>query len=123
MKKLMYTLLVLTYVIVAYLSVYLLPHYYFGAIIGSAGASLGASFKQFKKVQACPDKALSAYFKWDKMTTGILLVVILGLILFVNLLPVSNVQVGLAFLVGLSYSALWNVLHIQFLRKYYFKNA
>ncbi|HFI0271410.1 TPA: hypothetical protein ACGO3Z_001009 [Streptococcus suis] len=123
MKKLMYTLLVLTYVIVAYLSVYVLPHYYFGAIIGAAGASLGASFKQFKEVQACPDKALSAYFKWDKMTTGILLVVILGLILFVNLLPVSNVQVGLAFLVGLSYSALWNVLHIQFLRKYYFKNA
>ncbi|HFI0501137.1 TPA: hypothetical protein ACGO0M_000266 [Streptococcus suis] len=123
MKKLMYTLLVLTYVIVAYLSVYVLPHYYFGAIIGAAGASLGASFKQFKEVQACPDKALSAYFKWDKMTTGILLVVILGLILFVNLLPVSNVQVGMAFLVGLSYSALWNVLHIQFLRKYYFKNA
>ncbi|NQN50788.1 hypothetical protein HO913_04185 [Streptococcus suis] len=123
MKKLMYTLLVLTYVIVAYLSVYVLPHYYFGAIMGAAGASLGASFKQFKEVQACPDKALSAYFKWDKMTTGILLVVILGLILFVNLLPVSNVQVGLAFLVGLSYSALWNVLHIQFLRKYYFKNA
>ncbi|BCP59129.1 hypothetical protein [Streptococcus parasuis] len=123
MKKLMYTLLVLTYVIVAYLSVYVLPHYYFGAIMGAAGASLGASFKQFKEVQACPDKALSAYFKWDKMTTGILLVVILGLILFVNLLPVSNVQVGMAFLVGLSYSALWNVLHIQFLRKYYFKNA
>lgn len=123
MKKLMYTLLVLTYVIVAYLSVYVLPHYYFGAIMGAAGASLGASFKQFKEVQACPDKALSAYFKWDKMTTGILLVVILGLILFVNLLPVSNVQVGLAFLVGLSYSALWNVIHIQFLRKYYFKNA
>ncbi len=123
MKKLMYTLLVLTYVIVAFLSVYVLPHYYFGAIMGAAGASLGASYKQFKEVQACPDQPLLAYFKWDKTTTAILLVVILGLILFVNLLPVSNVQVGMAFLVGLSYSALWNVLHIQFLRKYYFKNA
>ncbi|HEM3671821.1 TPA: hypothetical protein U1C90_000958 [Streptococcus suis] len=123
MKKMMYTLLVLTYVIVAYLLVYVLPHYYFGAIMGVAGASLGASYKQFKEVQAFPDKALSAYFKWDKTTTAILLVVILGLILFVNLLPVSNVQVGMAFLVGLSYSALWNVLPIQFLRKCYFKNA
>ncbi|NQR00377.1 hypothetical protein HO839_06705 [Streptococcus suis] len=123
MKKLMYALLVLTYITVAYLSVYVLPHYYFGAIIGAAGASLGASFKQFKEVKAFPDKALSAYFKWDKTTTVILLVVILGFILFVHLLPVSNVQVGFAFLVGLSYGALWNILHIQFLRKYYFKNA
>ncbi|HEM3560531.1 hypothetical protein [Streptococcus parasuis] len=123
MKKLMYALLVLAYVTVAYLSVYVLPHYYFGAIIGAAGASLGASFKQFKEVKAFPDKALSAYFKWDKTTTVILLVVILGFILFVHLLPVSNVQVGFAFLVGLSYGALWNILHIQFLRKYYFKNA
>lgn len=123
MKKLMYTLLVLAYVAIAYLSVYVLPHYYFGAIIGAAGASLGASFKQFKEVKAFPDKALTAYFKWDKTTTVILLVVILGLILFVHLLPVSNVQVGLAFLVGLSYGAFWNILHIQFLRKYYFKNA
>lgn len=123
MKKLMYALLVLAYITVAYLSVYVLPHYYFGAIIGAAGASLGASFKQFKEVKAFPDKALSAYFKWDKTTTVILLVVILGFILFVHLLPVSNVQVGFAFLVGLSYGALWNILHIQFLRKYYFKNA
>lgn len=123
MKKLMYALLVLAYVTVAYLSVYVLPHYYFGAIIGAAGASLGASFKQFKEVKAFPDKALSAYFRWDKTTTVILLVVILGFILFVHLLPVSNVQVGFAFLVGLSYGALWNILHIQFLRKYYFKNA
>ncbi|HFI0402353.1 TPA: hypothetical protein ACGOWV_000557 [Streptococcus suis] len=123
MKKLMYTLLVLAYVTVAYLSVYVLPHYYFGAIMGAAGANLGASFKQFKEVQACPDKPFSEYFKWDKTTTAILLLVILGLILFVHLLPVSNAQVGFAFLVGLSYGALWNVLHIQFLRKYYLKNA
>lgn len=41
----MYTLLVLAYVTVAYLSVYVLLHYYFDAIIGAAGASLGASFK------------------------------------------------------------------------------
>ncbi len=61
----MYTLLVLAYVTVAYLSVYVLPHYYCGAIIGG-GASLGASFKQFKEVQACPDQPLLAYFKWDK---------------------------------------------------------
>ncbi|HFI0405262.1 TPA: hypothetical protein ACGOYB_001357 [Streptococcus suis] len=123
MKKLIYALLVLTYVIVAYLSVYVLPHNYFGAIMGAAGANLGASFKQFKEVQACPDKPFSAYFKLDKTTTAILLVLVLGLILFVHLLPVSNVQVGFAFLVGLSYGALWNILHIQFLRKYYFKNA
>ncbi|HFI0517236.1 TPA: hypothetical protein ACGOYL_001580 [Streptococcus suis] len=123
MKKLMYTLLVLTYVIVAYLSVYVLPHYYFGAIMGAAGANLGASFKQFKEVQVCPNKPFSAYFKWDKTTTVILLVVILGFILFVHLLPVSNVQVSFAFLVGLGYGALWNILHIQFLRRYYFKNA
>ncbi|HFI0253605.1 TPA: hypothetical protein ACGO28_000066 [Streptococcus suis] len=123
MKKLMYALLVLAYVAVAYLSVYLLPYYYFSAIMGAAGANLGVSFKQFKEVQACPDKPLSAYFKLDKTTTAILLVLVLGLILFVHLLPVSNVQVGFAFLVGLSYGALWNILHIQFLRKYYFKNA
>ncbi|HFI0235463.1 TPA: hypothetical protein ACGOVC_001051 [Streptococcus suis] len=123
MKKLMYTLLMLAYVAVAYLSVYLLPHYYSGAIIGAAGASLGASFKQFEEVQACPDQPLLAYFKWDKTTTAILLMLVLGLILFVHLLPVSNVQVVFAFLVGLSYGALWNILHIQFLRKYYFKNA
>ena len=43
MKKLMYTLLVLTNVIVAFLSVYVLPHYYYGAIMGAAGARLGAS--------------------------------------------------------------------------------
>ncbi|HFU3844500.1 TPA: hypothetical protein ACGO5P_001543 [Streptococcus suis] len=123
MKKLMYTLLVLAYVTVAYLSVYVLPHYYFGAIMGAAGANLGTSFKQFKEVQACPDKPFSAYFKLDKTTTAILLVLVLGLILFVYLLPVSNVQVGFAFLVGLSYGVLWNILHLQFLRKYYFKNA
>ena len=34
MKKLMYVLLVLAYVTVAYLSVHVLPHYYFGAIMG-----------------------------------------------------------------------------------------
>ena len=123
MKKLMYVLLVLAYVTVAYLSVHVLPHYYFGAIMGAAGASLGVSFKQFKEVQACTDQPLLAYFKWYKTTTCILLVIILGLILFVHLLPVSNVQVALAFLVGLSYRALWNVLPIQFLRKCYFKNA
>ncbi|HFI0701680.1 TPA: hypothetical protein ACGO3H_001142 [Streptococcus suis] len=123
MKKLIYALLVLAYVAVAYLSVYVLPHNYFGAIMGAAGASLGASFKQFKEVQACPDKPFSAYFKLDKTTTAILLVVILGLILFVHLLPVSNVQVVFAFWVGLSYGVLWNILHLQFLRKYYFKNA
>ncbi|HFU4054256.1 TPA: hypothetical protein ACGO6G_000289 [Streptococcus suis] len=123
MKKLMYALLVLAYVAVAYLSVYLLPYYYFGAILGAVGASLGASFKQFKEVQACPDKPFLAYFKLDKTTTAILLLLVLGLILFVHLLPISNVQVGFAFLVGISYGALWNILHIQFLRKYYFKNA
>lgn len=123
MKKFVYAFLVLAYVTVAYLSVYLLPHYYFSAIMGAAGASLGASFKQFKEVQACPDKPFSAYFKLDKTNTAILLVLVLGLILFVHLLPVSNVQVGLAFLVGLSYGAFWHILHIQFLRKYYFKNA
>ncbi|HEM4129957.1 TPA: hypothetical protein U1W61_001689 [Streptococcus suis] len=123
MKKFVYAFLVLAYVMVAYLSVYVLPHDYFGAILGAAGASLGASFKQFKEVQVCPNKPFSAYFKWDKTTTVILLVVILGLVLFVHLLPVSNVQVGLAFLVGISYGAFWNILHIQFLRKYYFKNA
>ncbi|WP_105144220.1 hypothetical protein [Streptococcus suis] len=123
MKKLVYALLVFSYITVACLSVYLLPHYFFGAIMGSAGANLGASFKQFKEVKDCPEKPFSAYFKWDKTTTVILLVVILGLILFVHLLPVTNVQVGLAFLVGLSYGAFWNILHIQFLRKYYFKNA
>lgn len=58
----MYALLVLAYVAVAYLSVHLLPHYYFGAIIGVVGASLGASFKQFKEVNAFPDKALLANF-------------------------------------------------------------
>ncbi len=105
MKKLMYALLVLAYITVAYLSVYVLPHYYFGAIIGAAGASLGASFKQFKEVKAFPDKAFSAYFKWDKTTTVILLVVILGLILFVSLVLEFNWQYGLAFLVGLSYGA------------------
>ncbi|HEM3576971.1 TPA: hypothetical protein U1C15_000593 [Streptococcus suis] len=123
MKKLMYALLVLAYVAVAYLSVYLLPYYYFSAIMGAAGANLGASFKQFKEVQACPDKPFSAYFKLDKTTTAILLVLVLGLILLVHLLPISNVQVVFAFLVGISYGALWNILHIQFLRKYYFKNA
>ncbi len=66
MKKLVYALLVLAYVTVAYLSVYVLPHYYSGAIIGAAGASLGASFKQFKEVKASPDKALLAYFKRDE---------------------------------------------------------
>ncbi|HFU4219472.1 TPA: hypothetical protein ACGO8B_000485 [Streptococcus suis] len=82
MKKLMYTLLVLAYVTVAYLSVYVLPHYYCGAIIGAAGASLGASFKQFKEVQACPDQSLLAYFKRDKKKTSSLLLVLLGIILF-----------------------------------------
>ncbi len=32
-----------------------------------------------------------------------------------------NWQYGLAFVVAISYAMLWNVLHIQFLRKYYFK--
>ncbi|HFU4059276.1 TPA: hypothetical protein ACGOZ1_000686 [Streptococcus suis] len=123
MKKFVYAFLVLAYVAVAYLSVYLLPYYYFSAIMGAAGANLGASFKQFKEVQACPDKPFSAYFKLDKTTTAILLVLVLGLILLVHLLPISNVQVVFAFLVGISYGALWNILHIQFLRKYYFKNA
>ncbi|HFI0107058.1 TPA: hypothetical protein ACGORX_001408 [Streptococcus suis] len=123
MKKLMYALLVLAYVAVAYLSVYLLPHYYVGAIIGAAGASLGASFKQFEEVQACPDQPLLAYFKWDKKKISSLLLVLLGIILFVSLVLEFNWQYGLAFLVAISYAILWNVLHIQFLRKYYLKNA
>lgn len=123
MKKLMYTLLVLAYVAIAYLSVYVLPHYYFGAIIGAAGASLGASFKQFKEVKACPDKALSAYFKRDKKKASSLLLVLLGIFFFVSLVLEFNWQYGLAFVVAISYAMLWNVLHIQFLRKYYFKNA
>ncbi|WP_449452670.1 hypothetical protein [Streptococcus suis] len=45
MKKMMYALLVLAYVAIAYLSVYILPHYYVGAIMGAAGASIGASYK------------------------------------------------------------------------------
>ncbi|HFI0333563.1 TPA: hypothetical protein ACGOVZ_000177 [Streptococcus suis] len=123
MKKLLYTLLVLAYVTVAYLSVYVLPHYYSGAIIGAAGASLGASFKQFKEVQACPDQSLLAYFKRDKKKVSCLLLVLLGIILFVSLVLEFNWQYGLAFLVAISYAFLWNVLHIQFLRKYYLKNA
>ncbi|HFI0099609.1 TPA: hypothetical protein ACGORY_000157 [Streptococcus suis] len=123
MKKLMYTLLVLAYVTVAYLSVYILPHYYSAAIIGVAGASLGASFKQFKEVRAFPDKALSAYFKWDKKKVSSLLLVLLGIILFVSLVLEFNWQYGLAFLVAISYATLWKSLHIQFLREYYFKNA
>ncbi|MCK4023225.1 hypothetical protein HCC60_04045 [Streptococcus suis] len=123
MKKLMYTLLVLAYVTVAYLSVYVLPHYYFGAIIGAAGASLGASLKQFKEVKAFPDKALLAYFKRDKKKTSSLLLLLLGIFLFVSLVLEFNWQYGLAFVVAISYAMLWNVLHIQFLRKYYFKNA
>lgn len=66
MKKLMYALLVIAYFTVAYLSVYVLPYYFVGAIMGAAGASLGAGFKQFKEVQACPEKPLVAYFKWSK---------------------------------------------------------
>ncbi|HFI0079580.1 TPA: hypothetical protein ACGO39_000573 [Streptococcus suis] len=120
MKKLMYTLLVLAYVTVAYLSVYVLPHYYCGAIIGAAGASLGASFKQFKEVQACPDQSLLAYFKRDKKKTSSLLLVLLGIILFVSLVLEFNWQYGIAFVVAISYAMLWNLLHIQFLRKYYF---
>ncbi|MFM0785395.1 hypothetical protein [Streptococcus suis] len=123
MKKLMYALLVLAYVAVTYLSVYLLPHYYFGAIIGAAGASLGASFKQFKEVQACPDQPLLAYFKRDKKKISSLSVVLLGIILFVSLVLEFNWQYGLAFVVAISYAMLWNVLHIQFLRRYYLKNA
>ncbi|HEL2071357.1 hypothetical protein HO421_03815 [Streptococcus suis] len=123
MKKLMYALLVLAYVTVAYLSVYVLPHYYSGAIIGAAGASLGASFKQFKEVKASPDKALLAYFKRDEKKASSLLLVLLGIFLFVSLVLEFNWQYGLAFVVAISYAMLWNVLHIQFLRKYYFKNA
>ncbi|HFI0457223.1 TPA: hypothetical protein ACGOY3_000834 [Streptococcus suis] len=123
MKKLVYALLVLAYVAVAYLSVYLLPHYYSGAIIGAEGASLGASFKQFKEVQACPDQSLLAYFKRDKKKTSSLLLVLLGIILFVSLVLEFNWQYGIAFVVAISYAMLWNVLHIQFLRRYYLKNA
>ncbi|HEL2052314.1 TPA: hypothetical protein TY426_001927 [Streptococcus suis] len=123
MKKLVYALLVLAYVTVAYLSVYVLPHYYFGAIIGAAGASLGASFKQFKEVKASPDKALLDYFKRDKKKASSLLLVFLGIFLFVSLVLEFNWQYGLVFVVAISYAMLWNVLHIQFLRKYYFKNA
>ncbi|MDW8761248.1 hypothetical protein Q7W36_04065 [Streptococcus suis] len=123
MKKLVYALLVLAYVTVAYLSVYVLPHYYSGAIIGAAGASLGASFKQFKEVKASPDKALLAYFKRDEKKASSLLLALLGIFLFVSLVLEFNWQYGLAFVVAISYAMLWNVLHIQFLRKYYFKNA
>ncbi|HFR3296273.1 TPA: hypothetical protein ACHU3K_000021 [Streptococcus suis] len=123
MKKLVYALLVLAYVTVAYLLVYVLPHYYSGAIIGAAGASLGASFKQFKEVKASPDKALLAYFKRDEKKASSLLLVLLGIFLFVSLVLEFNWQYGLAFVVAISYAMLWNVLHIQFLRKYYFKNA
>ncbi|HEM5623778.1 hypothetical protein HO849_05140 [Streptococcus suis] len=123
MKKLVYALLVLAYVTVAYLSVYVLPHYYSGAIIGATGASLGASFKQFKEVKASPDKALLAYFKRDEKKASSLLLVLLGIFLFVSLVLEFNWQYGLAFVVAISYAMLWNVLHIQFLRKYYFKNA
>ncbi|HEM6420823.1 TPA: hypothetical protein U2D64_000556 [Streptococcus suis] len=123
MKKLVYALLVLAYVTVAYLSVYVLPHYYSGAIIGAAGASLGASFKRFKEVKASPDKALLAYFKRDEKKASSLLLVLLGIFLFVSLVLEFNWQYGLAFVVAISYAMLWNVLHIQFLRKYYFKNA
>ncbi|NQJ70398.1 hypothetical protein HO542_03435 [Streptococcus suis] len=123
MKKLMYALLVLAYVAVAYLSVYLLPYYYFSAILGAVGASLGASFKQFKEVRACPDQPLLAYFKWDQKETSSLLLVLLGIILFVSLVLEFNWQYGIAFVVAISYAMLWNIFHIQFLRKYYFKNA
>ncbi|HEM2781436.1 TPA: hypothetical protein ACGO2F_001387 [Streptococcus suis] len=123
MKKFVYAFLVLAYVTVAYLSVYVLPHYYFGAIIGAAGASLGASFKQFKEVKAFPDKALLDYFKRDKKKASSLLLVFLVIFLFVSLVLEFNWQYGLAFVVAISYAMLWNVLHIQFLRKYYFKNA
>ncbi len=52
--------------------------------------------------------------------TSSLLLVLLGIILFVSLVLEFNWQYGIAFVVAISYAMLWNLLHIQFLRKYYF---
>lgn len=89
----------------------------------AAGVSLGLGFRQYKEVKKSPEKPWSAYFKWGKKLTGFIVVVLLGLILFVSFLPESNWLRGLGVLVAVGYSGLWQVLHIQFLRRYYFKNA
>ncbi len=52
-----------------------------------------------------------------------MVVTILLFSILVSFIPDVNWHRGLAILLGISYVLLWQAMLIQFLRKYYFKNA
>ncbi|HEM3868074.1 TPA: hypothetical protein U1V35_001299 [Streptococcus suis] len=120
MKKLLYFLLFLTYIACAYSTIFFLPFMYFSGIVGATGVGLGLSYSLHQEVKKYPEKSLSEYLPWGSRSSKIMVVTILLLSILFSFIPDVNWHRGLAILLGIGYSLLWQVILIQFLRKYYF---
>ncbi|HEL1625929.1 hypothetical protein [Streptococcus suis] len=123
MKKLLYFLLFLTYIACAYSTIFFLPFMYFSGIVEATGVGLGLSYSLHQEVKKYPEKQLSEYLPWGSKRDKIMVVTILLFSILVSFISDVNWHRGLAILLGISYVLLWQAMLIQFLRKYYFKNA
>ncbi|HFI0621457.1 TPA: hypothetical protein ACGO3V_000927 [Streptococcus suis] len=123
MKKLLYFLLFFTYIAFTFSTIFYLPFIYFSGLVGAMGVSLGLTYSLHQEVKKHPEKTLLDFLMWGSRWSKIILVGILLFSFLFTFVPELNWHRGLAVLLGFSYGLLWQFLLIQFLRKYYFKNA
>lgn len=123
MKKLLYFLLFLAYIAFALSTIFFLPYIYFSGLVGATGVGLGLSYSLHQEVKKYPEKSLSEYLPWKSKWDKIMVVTILLFSILFSFIPDVNWHRGLAILLGIGYILLWQAILIQFLRKYYYKNA
>ncbi|HEL9637223.1 hypothetical protein [Streptococcus suis] len=123
MKKLLYFLLFLAYQALGFSTIFFLPYMYSSGIVGAMGVSLGLTYSLHQEVKKHPEKSLLDFLMWGFRSSKIMVVAILLLPILFSFIPDLNWYRGLAILLGMGNGLLWQVSLIQFLRKYYFKNA
>lgn len=123
MKKLHYFLLVFAFIAFTFSTIFFLPFIYFSGLVGVMGVSLGLTYSLHQEVKKHPEKSLVDYLIWRSSWSKIILIGILLFSVLFTFIPELNWHRGLAVLLGFSYGLLWQAMLIQFLQKYYFKNA
>ncbi|HEL9599186.1 TPA: hypothetical protein U0J99_001728 [Streptococcus suis] len=123
MKKLLYFLLFFTYIAFTFSTIFYLPFIYFSGLVGAMGGSLGLTYSLHQEVKKHPEKTLLDFLMWGSRSSKIMVVAILLLSILFSFIPDVNWHRGLAIFFGVSNALLWQIILIQFLRKYYFKNA
>lgn len=118
MKKISSALLILAYLAVAFSTVFFLPYRFYLAIMITVSVVLGFSWKFHEEVKKDRDKLLADYFKVKERWP-----VALGILGLAFLMSDKSLETFLTFIICLMLAFFWQILQIQFLRKYYFKNA